>query len=105
MVAERRERPRGAAELRGEAVVADRDEAFARLLQRHEPAGDLEPERRRQRLLEEGPATIGVERCLRELGQPALDGREIRENEVERAARDEHRRGVHDVLARRAAVD
>ena len=56
LLAERRERPRRAAELGGEPVWRGRPRgARARVEHRDEPAGRLEPERRRHRVLEHCP--------------------------------------------------
>ena len=50
-------------------------------------------------------AAIGVDRWAPPARQGSRTRVELGENQVERAPRDEHRRGVHDVLARRAPVD
>ena len=101
-VAERGERPGGAAELR---VEPRPQQAGARVERRVEPAGGLEPERDRERLLEQRPARHrGGGVLTRERRAGARDGVELLDDERPRAARDEHRRGVDDVLARRAVV-
>ncbi len=105
-IAERRERPCRAAQLRCEALLSYGLDARARLDHRDQPARGLEPERRRHRLLEE--RACGHRRrpvSPRERGAPGREPIELREDEVERPTADEHRRRVDDVLARRAEVD
>jgi hypothetical protein len=104
--AERRQRARGATELRGQALVADGAQARRALVEGHEPAGRLQPEGDRHRLLEQraaghdrravlaGKARGGVGRAV-----------EVAEDRVQRAAGDEHRRRIDDVLAGGAVVD
>ena len=105
-LSDRRERADRSAELRGQPPRPNRLEAAARLEQRDEPARNLEPERRRQRLLQQRSRSHR-RRPLR-LGQRGQGGREpveLGQYQVERSPCDEHRGGVHDVLARGAPVD
>ncbi len=101
-VAERAERAGRAAELRGQL---DRAQTTARVDERDQPACGLETERRRHRLLQERPRGHHCAAMLAREARARLGGaRELRVDDPQRACRDEHRRGVEDVLARRAAV-
>ena len=105
VLAERGERAGRAAELRRRgAPPASRS---ARVEQRRQPAGGLEPERRRQRLLQQRAA--GHQRVAVLVREPRARVRAApsssREDQRQRAARHEHRGGVEHVLAGRAAVD
>ena len=90
----------------GQPLGQDAPEPAAGLEDPDEPAGRLEPERRRHGLLEQG---AGGHRRLamlaREAAHAAATRSSSRQDEPEGAARDEHRGRVEDVLARRAPVD
>ena len=104
-VAQRGERARRAAELRGQARAAHGVQALGGLVEAHEPAGRLQAEGDRHGLLQQRPP--GHHRRAVLAGQPRRRlGRaaQVVEQRLERAPRDEHRRAVEDVLARRAAV-
>ena len=107
-VAERGERAGRAAELDREARRREsRPAAAARSTSADEPAGGLQPEGGRHGLLQQRPAGHR-RRPVASRARPAqADGRavELGQDEAQRAAGDEHRRRVHDVLARRAVVD
>ena len=84
--------PGRAAELRVEPRA---QQAGARVERRVEPAGRLQPERDRQRLLEQRPARHrGAGVLARERRAGARDAVELLDHERARAARDEHRRRV-----------
>ena len=105
VVAEARERPRRAAELRGEPFPGHLLEAHAGLDDRCQPAGSLEAEGRRHGVLQERPGDHQrVAVIARERRRGCRHVVCFREHERERPPRDEHRRRVDDVLARRAAV-
>ena len=96
---------RGAAELGGEPLLGDLGQQASRLGDPDQPAGCLEPERRRHSLLQQGAR--GHRR------RPVLPGQDgarrhdavgLGQHEQDRPVGDEHRRGVEDVLARGAAV-
>ena len=93
-------------ELDGESLVPDRSEAHPSLEHRDEPARRLETEGRRHGLLQERPRRHR-RRAVRadELRAAAREPVELVEHERGRPARDEHRGGVDDVLARRAEVN
>ena len=102
-LAERRERAGGAAELRGQH---ERVETLARVEDGDEPAGGL-----RARTSSAPPAAaasgaaIGVARCASaSVAHRGSEPGELLVEEPERPLRDEHRRGVEDVLARRPVV-
>ena len=106
VVPEGGERPRGAAELCRQTLGVDGREPPARLERGDEPARRLEPERGRNRLLEEGA------RCDRrravvtsETGASVCEPVELREHERPGTTGDEHRRRVDDVLARGPEMD
>ena len=105
-IAQRRERACGSAELRREPLLLYDSERSPRVDHTDEPAGGLQPERRRHRLLQEG-ARGHRRRPVRAGERSAPGGQpiELREDEVERSTSDEHRRRVDDVLARRPEVD
>ena len=105
-VTERRRCPGGTAQLDGEPLVADSDERCSRLEHGDEPACRFEAERDRLRLLQQRPPdhrrdAMGV----RELRALLGNGPEALQDQPQHPARDEHRRRVQDVLARRAEVD
>ena len=104
-VAERREGPGGSAELRREAPIRELAQPLTGVEHRHEPARGLEPERRRHGLLQQRP------RRHRRVPVRSREGRagvrhaaEVGEHQPERSPGDQHRRGVHHVLARSAEV-
>jgi hypothetical protein len=103
---ERGQRSDGTAELGREALVPDADKCLAGLEKTEEPHGGLEPECGRLRLLEQRPADHQG-RAVR-LGEPGTHfGERVEgvEDDAQCGARDDHRRAVEDVLARRALVD
>jgi hypothetical protein len=100
------ERPDRPAELHGEHAVARAHQAVGRLVERGRPAGGAQAELRRHALLQQRAADHRRARVL--LGQRGAGvggGAEVVEQRPERAARDEHQRGVDDVLRGRAVVD
>ncbi len=106
-VLERGERPRRSGELGAKAVVAERRKTFPRVEQPSEPRGRLRPERRRYRLLEQGPPrpSASHDACLRDRRTPRPTVSSERGDEIDGVAGDEHRGRVQDVLAGRAPVD
>ena len=93
-------------QLGGQAVLVHLDQAGARLEDGGQPAGCLEAEGGRHRLLEEG--TGGHRRrtvCVGERGTRGGDRLQLAENQPERTAGDEHGGRVRDVLAGRSPVD
>jgi hypothetical protein len=103
VAAERGERARRAAELHVEPGAR---EAGARVERRVEPAGGLQPEGDRQRLLEQRTAGHrGLRMRPRQRGAVARHSDELLVDERDGPPRDEHRGGVEHVLARRAPVD
>ena len=99
----RRQRPGRAAELHRQR---QRAEALARIDHRVEPARGLQPEGGGKGLLEQRAA--GHHRAavlVRESRAGRRHPAEVRPDQAERAARDQHRGGVHHVLAGGAAVD
>ena len=77
-----------------------------RLVEADEPAGRLQPEGHGHGLLQERAAREdGAAMLAREPRGRGGGALEVLEERPQGAVRDEHRRGVHDVLARRAAVD
>ena len=103
IVAQGRERSRGAAELRGQAQLC---KPPARVDDPDEPARSLQPERRRHRLLEQRPARgdRGA-MCVGELRGRVRHAVELGNDDRRRVARDERGRGVEDVLAGGAPVN
>ena len=94
-----------AAELRRESPVPQLCEPCACLEDSDEPAGCLEPERRRHGLLQQG--ATGHRRVAVRAGETCTGCRdtvELVEYEAERSAGDEHRGRVHHVLGRRTQV-
>ena len=105
-VAERSERARRPAELSSEACRLELRESPASVEHGDEPACGLEPEGRRHGLLEQRAGRhrrVPVRRG-RASRTTSATPREIGEDQPERAAGDEHRGGVHHVLARRTQV-
>ena len=104
-VAEARKRSGCAAELRREPLLGDLLESQAGLDDRSQPAGGLEAERRRHRVLQERPGDHGRLAVLaRQRGSGGRHVVGLGEHEPERPPGDEHRGRVDDVLARRAPV-
>nr|BFE71683.1 hypothetical protein GCM10020092_049840 [Actinoplanes digitatis] len=97
--------PSRAAELGREAVVADLGEPPACGVQAGQPARGDQAERGRQRLLEQRAAgDEGVPVLPRQRGGEAGRGGQVGKQRLQRALGDEHRGGVHDVLAGGTAV-
>ena len=105
VLAERRERAGRAAELR---PPAGRAASSTRRCASSTPASQvaaLRPNVVGSACCSSVRATMGVARCV--VGEPRAGrghGGDVGQHELERAAADEHRRGVDDVLARRAVV-
>ena len=103
-VAERRQGPRRPAKLRRE-TIPKLAKAVIGVEHADEPPGGLQPEGRRNRLLEQRPSCDrGVAVCSGERGACGLDPLELVAHEPEPVARDQDERGVHHVLARRPEV-
>lgn len=104
--AERREggqRPARTAQLGGDAEIV---EPVPRVQHERPPPRRLQPEGRRHGVLREGPARH--HRVPVRGGEPAQRSRrplQVRQDQVQRAAGDQHQRRVQDVLAGRAPVD
>ena len=106
-VAERGERARRAAELRGQALETDLDSSQRRASSSpaSQPAA-LSPNVTGTACWSSVRPAIGVSRCARASSAAALrGGTEVLEQRLERPRGHEHRGGVEDVLAGRAAVD
>ena len=105
LVAEAGERPRGSAELGSEALLGDLGQRRSSLGHPDQPAGCLEPERRRHCLLEQGARGHRRRPVLPSQGGARRDDPVgFVQHELDRPAGDQHRRRVEDVLARGAAV-
>ena len=103
---ERGQRAGGAAELQHQGFLAQPPQPVARARQRRGVARELEAERNRQRLLEQGArhghvAAMAAGECRERLGGAV----EILEQRVDHSAQLEHHRGVDDVLAGRAPMN
>ena len=84
---------------------ARRREALARVHEPDEPARRLQPERRRHRLLQQrARQPYGRSMLVARAARRRRRRRRARAGRARRVARDERRRGVEDVLARRAVV-
>ena len=105
-VAERRQRPRGAAELHRETLVAHPLEAGPGRVDGDHPPRRAQAEGGRQRLLEQGARRHRrVPVGLGEGGAAVAGGAEVGGDQLERAPGDEHERAVDDVLAGRSPVE
>lgn len=80
-------------------------QALVRALQRIQPGGDLEPERDRHRLLQQGTSgQAGVAFARGQRSQLGAQALQARQQQVERGAQLQYRAGVDDVLAGGAPV-
>ena len=105
VIAERGERSHSAAELHGEPLAPDGVQAIGDLVERLGPPGRLEPERDRERVLQQrSPGHQGLAVAEGDFRGRVGGGAQIVEQRTERPLRDQHRRGVQDVLTRRAAM-
>jgi hypothetical protein len=105
-VAEGGQGPGGPAQLHGQLVAVDPGQPAAGLVQADQPAGRLEPEGHRDRLLEQGPpghqgVAVGVGQGGAGVGCP----RQVVQQRRQRPPGDQHGRRVEHVLAGRALVD
>jgi hypothetical protein len=104
--AERRQRPRRAAELHDARVVERRRHRGETARRRREPSRGLQPERRRRRRLQQRPRQHhGVAVLLGQAPQRRDETLVIRRQHASRALQAQGERRVGKVLARRAPVD
>jgi hypothetical protein len=99
VLAERRECPRGAAELQRQRLLAQPAQAFPRARQGRRVARELEPERHRQCVLQRGARHRGGAAMAAGDGREAVDGAvEVGDQQVDAGAQFEHERAVDQVL-------
>ena len=104
--AQRRQRAGGATELHREPRAADVFEPGRRAVEAPEPARCLEPERDRQRLLQQrAPGHQRLAMAFRQARGGARGALEVGDQQHQRTACHQHRRGIEDVLAGGAPVD
>ena len=104
-LAERRERASGAAELQRQRLLTQPPQPLARARQRRPVAGELEPERHRQCMLQFGARDRGRAAVAPGERGEGLDGAvELGNQRVDRGAKFEHLGGVDDVLGGGAPV-
>ncbi len=105
VLAERRERPGGAAELQRQRLLAQPAQALARARQGRRVARELEPERHRQRVLQRGARHRGGAAMAAGDRGEAVDGAvEVGDQRVDAGAQLEHQRAVDQVLGAGAPV-